>query len=274
MILRPKKKRKLVLSGSAMKYPAFVGAIKRLEEEGIDIVAIGGSSGGGLIAHAYASGYTTYNPYSLEQLVLDTLPGENDLLDYSWWPFSAPWGLIKGKKMLKLFRQVFERNFHRMKIPLFLTTTNLQLDKTAIWEAKTAFGYDAALITRTTIALPGVLAPVKIDGEYHADGGIRDNFRIDHWGHSKDVIGLRIIGKDANAVRPIKSVSDFGGAVVSSMMRAIEEKHIEDAKYARIMNIRTSIDGMNFNLTPKEALVGIQEGYECVDKYIREGFEL
>ena len=70
---------KLVLSGSGTRYSCFIGAIKRLFEEGIEIDEVCGTSGGGIIAAGLGWKYDKDNPLDsiefLEEIAFELMPG-------------------------------------------------------------------------------------------------------------------------------------------------------------------------------------------------------
>ena len=49
------KKIKVVMGGSGALYPIYLGRLVRLQEEGYEIVSVGGSSGGAIAATLWAS---------------------------------------------------------------------------------------------------------------------------------------------------------------------------------------------------------------------------
>ena len=107
------KKIKLVLSGSGTKYPCFVGAIKKLLEEGYEIEEVCGTSGGALVASGLASYYDSKNPLAtidrLEKFMIDFLPGK--LIDWNFLPFFRR-GFIGGKKILKALEENLPKSFN------------------------------------------------------------------------------------------------------------------------------------------------------------------
>ena len=55
----------LVLEGGGVRGVAHIGAIKALEENGIKIDAIGGTSAGSIVSALYAMGYTADEMFKL-----------------------------------------------------------------------------------------------------------------------------------------------------------------------------------------------------------------
>ena len=55
----------IALSGGGIRGIAHAGVLKALEDNGIKIDIIGGTSSGSMIAMLYASGYSPYNIYTL-----------------------------------------------------------------------------------------------------------------------------------------------------------------------------------------------------------------
>ena len=67
----------LALSGGGIRGIAHAGALKALEDNGIKIDAIGGSSSGALISSLYALGYSPYYIYILFKRYANDIVGMN-----------------------------------------------------------------------------------------------------------------------------------------------------------------------------------------------------
>jgi len=188
----------LVLSGGGAKGFAHVSVLKKLEEAGVRVDYIAGTSMGAIIGGLYASGYSAkeldsvLHVYDLDGLVRDDLPREvssfyqkeNDgkyaiSLPLVKRKIELPSAVSKGQNAFNIFSQLTEHvhqvdDFSELDIPFFCIATNLEtgeevvLDKGFLPEAIRASG-----------SFPGLLTPVKVDGKVLVDGGIVDNFPVE-----------------------------------------------------------------------------------------------
>ena len=188
----------LVLSGGGAKGFAHISVLKKLEEAGVRVDYIAGTSMGAIIGGLYASGYnakeldSVLRLYDLDGLVRDDLPREvssfyqkeNDgkyaiSLPLVKRKIELPSAVSKGQNAFNIFSQLTEHvhevdDFSQLDIPFFCIATNLEtgeevvLDKGFLPEAIRASG-----------SFPGLLTPVKVDGKVLVDGGIVDNFPVE-----------------------------------------------------------------------------------------------
>jgi NTE family protein len=186
----------LVLSGGGARGFAHVGVLKVLEENRVPVDYIGGASIGGLIGALYAMGKT---PAEIEVLVEDldwnklftsstsfdnlsfrrkedrrNIPGPiplrgppNDL--------KLPTAFNSGHEIGLLFDRVTlpyatVNDFSQLPIPFRTVGTNMS-DGTS--EVLKSGSLSRSL--RATMSIPGVFAPIEIDGKILADGGLVNN---------------------------------------------------------------------------------------------------
>src|SRR5947207_3053281 len=86
-----------VFEGGGVKGIALVGALKRVEEEEVRFVGVGGTSAGSMVAALYAAGYTADE---MKEILYDT--DFSKLLDPSWPKTYDLWkhkGIYKGRKL-------------------------------------------------------------------------------------------------------------------------------------------------------------------------------
>lgn len=259
---------KVVLSGSGMRYPAFVGVLRALEAYNLSPTRIAGTSGGAIVAAAYASGYGFTKDKNLADLVLSTLPLENNLLDTNWWPFSKPYGLYKGNKILSKFRDIFPDNIGHTRIPLSIVTCNLETKQPVVWDSISGGEQELAVLVRASMSIPFVFDYVKINKQIHVDGGIANNFPIDLYGSGSDVIGVKIVSKNPKK-QSISGLSDYSLAILDTMLTAHENEHIEDALFANTIFIQTDVSSLDFKLSRKQAQELMTDAYAQSHKQLR-----
>jgi NTE family protein len=151
-------------SGAALGF-SHIGVLKVLEREKIPIDMIAGSSMGALVASFYAIGKSSEE---MEAIAAAMSPAKlAALADISIFPIK---GLIKGHRLARyLSRELGHATFEQTRTPLIIVGANIHdrrirsINSGPIIEALMA-----------SIAIPGIIRPVKIDGETLIDGGILD----------------------------------------------------------------------------------------------------
>jgi len=177
----------LVLSGGGIRGIAHIGAIKAMEEYGIGISHISGTSAGAIVGALYAHGYDHKEMMSFFKRI--------QIFDIKKFAINKP-GFIDSEKYYDLFNEFFPvDNFSSLKKSLTVTATD-------ILEGKLATFNEGELIKPliASAAYPGVFAPIRIKDSYYIDGGTLDNFPVDFLTDSCE----RIIGVYVNSFKKIK----------------------------------------------------------------------
>lgn len=157
-----RKKVGLALSGGGSKGISHIGVLKVLEEHGIPIDFIAGTSMGSVIGALYSA-----NPNSkkLENLFLDEETNKS-FFDYTF----SRYGFIKGKKIENLLDSELEGSgFEDLKIPLQVTAFDIENREEVVFSKG-----DVAKAVRASISIPGIFVPVKNGKRVLVDGGVVD----------------------------------------------------------------------------------------------------
>lgn len=151
----------LALGSGAARGWAHIGVIKALEELGIKINMVAGTSIGSLVGAGYASGRLS----EMEQWVKGMNRWEVfNLLDFGF----NQGGLIGGEKVFNYAREQFgATRIEDLPITYGAVATDLYSGR-EIWLRKGDI-FNAA---RASSAMPGVLAPTAYDGRWLVDGGL------------------------------------------------------------------------------------------------------
>jgi NTE family protein len=160
----------LVLGGGAAFGLAHIGVIKVLEEEGISIDVIAGSSMGALIGGLWAIGY---NAHDLEKMAYEFKKKSNliKLMDFEF-PFS---GIIRGNAiMVWLHSKYGDRTFRDTKIPFKAVAYDLLHRRDIVIESGRIV--DAI---RKSISIPGVFRPIVTTDQLIIDGGVMNPLPTD-----------------------------------------------------------------------------------------------
>ncbi|WP_293298536.1 patatin-like phospholipase family protein [Allomuricauda sp.] len=189
----------LVLSGGGAKGLAHIGTLKVLEEAGVQIDYIGGTSMGAIVGALYASGYSAHQLDSIfkstdfTDLIQDNVPrgaktfyekedSERYALSLPFENFkvSFPQAISGGQNIYNLLVQLLfhvkdVQDFGKLPIPFLCVATNVEtgeeilLDKGYLPEAIVASG-----------TFPSLFEPAEIEGQILIDGGVVNNYPIDH----------------------------------------------------------------------------------------------
>lgn len=149
-------------SGGARGY-AHIGVIQVLEERGYEIAGIAGSSMGALVGGVWAVGKLE----EFERWARSLTPAEVfKLLDVS---FGAP-GAMRAEKVIAHVQElVGDELIENLPVPFTAVATDL-ISRREVWLQRGRID----LAIRASIALPGILTPVMLNGRLLADGGLMD----------------------------------------------------------------------------------------------------
>jgi NTE family protein len=188
----------LVLSGGGAKGFAHIGVLKVLEEAGVKIDYIGGTSMGSVIGGLYATGYNAaqidsiFQSTNFNELINDFIPRSsknfyekrNDelyalILPFNKFKVGIPEALSKGIYNFNLISSLtksvrHQRDFHKMPIPFLCIGTDIETGKQVLLNK----GNLAQAIIASS-AFPSLFSPIEIDGRLIVDGGVTNNYPID-----------------------------------------------------------------------------------------------
>ncbi|OIV43621.1 patatin [Flavobacterium johnsoniae] len=187
----------LVLSGGGAKGFAHIGVLKVLEEAGIKIDYIGGTSMGSVIGGLYASGYNAsqidsiFKKTNFDELINDYIPRssknfygkKNDELYAIVLPFSKfrvgiPEALSKGMYNYNLLSSLTRnvrhvRDFNKLPTPFLCIGTNIETGEEVLLNKG-----NLVQAMMASAAFPSLFTPVEIDGNLLVDGGVVNNYPI------------------------------------------------------------------------------------------------
>ena len=244
-----RKKVGVVLSGGGAKGMAHIKALKVIEEAGIPIDYIAGTSMGAIVGGLYAIGYT---PEQLDSMVrkqnwtfllsdrikrsamslTDRERSEKFIVSI---PFTkspkdaaSSGGIIKGQNLANLFSDLTmgyhdSINFDKLPIPFACVAANVVNGEQIIF-------HNGILSTamRASMAIPGVFTPVRQDSMVLVDGGIVNNYPADV---VKAMGADVIIGVDVqNALKKadkLNSAPDILGQIVDITCQSNHEKNVD-----------------------------------------------
>jgi NTE family protein len=149
----------LALGGGAARGFAHIGVIQVLEEAGIPVDLVAGTSAGSLVAALFAAGR---NGAALARLALAM--DESAITD---WAFPGR-GLIRGEALARYVReQTGGKPIEQLARPLGIVATDLDSGEAVLFRRG-----DVGAAVRASSAVPAIFQPVKIGTREYVDGGL------------------------------------------------------------------------------------------------------
>lgn len=275
----------LVLSGGGAKGIAHVGVLKVIEEAGVRIDYIGGSSMGAVVGALYAVGYSAdqiealLQQTDLNQLIADQYPrramsftekedaGRYALtLPFDRFRIQFPDALSRGQDVYNLLVQLLHethgiRDFDKLPIPFYCTATDIETGELTILDS----GF-LPLAINASSALPTLFAPVAVGDKLYIDGGVADNFPI---GHMQTQEVDFIIGVDVQSALIEKSQLRSAADIMLQISGFESAAQMEQKKAATDLYIHPDVSAFNLlSFEAKNTLVQI--GHEEATHYKAE----
>lgn len=209
-MVRSRPKVGLVLSGGGAKGAAHIGVLKYLEEVGIPIDYIAGTSMGSIVGGMYAMGYTpneilalissidwnrmisnevdrrkiSFNQKSEKGTLVLNIPfslksKNKESLQSKSFRNSLPNGIVSGDNLINLFNSLSvgysdSISFNNLPTPFICIATNMINGEAEV--------LDRGIFTkslRASMAIPVLFDPIKIGKSLYADGGLVENFPVE-----------------------------------------------------------------------------------------------
>lgn len=278
----------LVLSGGGAKGIAHVGIIKALEENGIPIDYVCGTSMGAIIGGLYASGYTTDEMMELllSKEFMEASTGTVDpdisylffkpdpkpsLINVSAKPQNSgqpgsilPASLISPMPMSFSFMSIFScytaqcgGNFDKLFVPFRSIASDMTNKQKKVIKSG---GVGDAI--RASMSFPVVFRPIIVDGALLYDGGIYDNYPYDVMREEfhPDIM----IGVDVHQTDTIKEFPD----ILTQMNILVMRPQDYDLPEEDGISIRVKLKGFSmFDFSKAQDIfkIGYKQGNEMMD---------
>ena len=188
----------MALAGGGLKGLAHIGALQALEELGVKIEYLSGTSSGSMFATFYAMGYKTneIKEKTMKNYKLFIKIEKNPILKAGFTYFTSGIakvdGLIPGENIEKLINEISKdkniKNMNDIKIPYAICTVDTISTKECIFLSKKYnlknndidYIYNApiAIATRASMSFPGVFTPCQYGKYNFIDGGTKDNLPV------------------------------------------------------------------------------------------------
>lgn len=155
----------LVLGGGGARGCAHIGVLRALEEMGIKVDMVGGTSSGAAVSGWIAQGN---NSEQCQKLAHEAF---HKIFDFTL-PATS---VLRGKHISQtIIKQTASWDIEDYWLPFFCVSTNMTTASQMIHRTG-----NSARAIRASVSIPGVFPPVPEDGELLVDGGVLNNLPID-----------------------------------------------------------------------------------------------
>ncbi|PSV01035.1 patatin-like phospholipase family protein [Photobacterium kishitanii] len=221
--MKHKLKTALVLSGGGIKGMAHIGVLQFLNEIGVNVNLIAGTSAGALIGALYAAGYTPMEIVS----IADEIYSEFKARPYRYTQFIHKDGLLKSELLAEILsRYIPDDKIKFSNIELLMFSTELKKGELAIFSNENNIGIARSAIA--SAAFPFVFAPIKDNGSTYSDGGMLAHFPTDIIRNEVDfVIGSYVSPVSVLDDKDLSTATSVAIRAVSLTSIALEAKNFK-----------------------------------------------
>lgn len=228
----------LSLGGGGARGYAHIGAIRELERQGFQVTAIAGTSMGAVVGALYAAGkLDDFTAWASKLTRIDVV----SLMDFS----IGKAGAIKAERIFNVIDALLGNTLiEDLPIPFTAVASDLLDNASVLFQSG-----PVSVALRASVAIPGVITPVMVDGRLLGDGGLVNPVPIEPLLRAK---ARRIIAIDlahGRMVNPFeKEISEhFLKRAINQTLASSKQKVTEVAarpnsrKLAKQLGVDTSI---------------------------------
>lgn len=250
----------IALAGGGIRGIAHAGVLKALEESGIKIDAIGGTSAGSIVATLYAMGYKPYYIYVLfkryaQKIInIGNAPIINGIGNFIKCKKIGISGLNDGTALEKMCNELASRKKVKVigdiKMPLVIPAVDIAEAKEYIFtncaprdnmKDEYITEIEIGKAVRASSSFPAVFCPCEFKNHMFMDGGALDNIPILPLKeiYNKKVIAVNFV---ADPVQPNSDVMDILMRTLDIMGNKISEKGLEQSDF--VLTVPTDRAGL------------------------------
>ena len=286
----------LVLGGGGAKGASHIGVLKYIEEMGIPVDYVAGTSMGSILGGLYAMGYSpdemqrliagiNWGEYIGNQLDRSTMSTESrkrnsttlvnvpfslsSLIDNdpnSKFINSLPSAYVNNNSLVNLFNDLCvgyqeEMDFNDMPIPFACVATNIVTGEEVVLR-----NGSVPTAMRASMAIPGVFSPVAIGDMLLVDGGLVNNFPADvlRKTGADIIIGVEVTSEKKITRDDIQSLPQLLGRLVTNSTSGKREEN------RMLCDVRIVPDIQGFGMlsfTPAAIDTLVGRGYKKAQQY-------
>ena len=274
-----------IFTGGSIRGGAYVGALRAMEELGLNNKCFVGSSVGSILASLYAIGY---NPDELEEIFNDI---NFDLFKDINFSFSKEFYISKGENFLEWLRDNIGKKYYGNKYvknesppvtfkdfkkDIAILTTDLYKTEVKVFSKQTTPDFEVAKAVRISSSMPGLLKPTEYASCLLVDGDLSRSWPI--WkivpalmDYDARILEFRLEGSKER--RNIENTADYLNSVYTTFSNFAADHVISTYKdrdkfdYIRLDAGAVNITDFNLSLDGKKELYKM--GYNTTLNYFK-----
>lgn len=269
-----------LFGGGAIRGLAYVGAVRAMEELGMEFDILGGSSVGSIIATLLACGYKSYE---LENLFMKV---NFELFKDIHFGLGKNFALSKGEIFIDWLNELISRKaegknknnltFADLKKNLIIITTNLKTFTTQEFSKFATPDFEIAKAIRISSSMPGLMPPYKYNGADLVDGDLQKAspmWRLSDRLNDSDsrILEYRLEGECSNEVKnPMSFINTIYSCVTDVATAFVSEIYGSNDRYDCVRLNTGNIFFADLNLDKDSRRKLIDSGYEQTINYFKE----
>lgn len=271
-----------LFGGGAIRGSAHAGVVRALEELGIEIDILGGSSVGSLVAALLSVGYT---PKELDDVFLSV---NFELFRDISFGFNNKFALSKGEVFLDWIRELIEKKFYGeaylknqckrvtfndISKNLVIIATNMKTFTCKEFSNYETPDFEIAMAVRISCCMPGLMRAITVDNEMLVDGDLMKGKPM--WSLSKNIqnsnnriLEVRLEGTFSGSDQsPIEYVNGMYSCMTSSETSFIKKVYGNRDNYDYLVIDTGNVVVVDFNYPTEKRQSIIDDGYKQTLEY-------
>ena len=266
-----------LFGGGAIRGLAYSGAIRAMEELGMEYDIIGGSSVGSIIAALMAVGYKSYE---IENFFMKV---NFDLFKDIHFGIGKPFALSKGEIFMDWLNELLKNKvegclgervtFRDIQKELVILTTDIRHFSPQIFSRKSTPDFEVARAIKVSSSMPGLMAPFKYDDKELVDGDLQKASPM--WRLSEEfnnsqsrILEYRLEGDyNKDEKNPISFINTIYSCVTDVATDFVTEMFGSNDRYDCVRINTGDVFFADFNLDKDSRRKLINLGYEQTMKY-------
>ncbi len=271
-----------VFGGGGIRGMAYIGAIKALEEFGIELNSIAGSSVGAVFASFIAAGYSEKE---IQEIFFDF--NINMFRDLNINLFTNDISISKGEIFLdwlreKIGKKVFAANYKNQQVRfkdieknLYILTIDINTNTPYIFSKETTPDEEIAMAVRASAGLPGLMKPINFGSNVLVDGDLIKSWPAWKIYDSLNTSDSRLLEFRLEGSRDgsnIKNPMDYLNSIINTIWYLSTENVFNDYstndRYDYIVVDAKDLILFDFNINNNVKSDLIDKGYKTTKEYL------
>ncbi len=263
----------IMFIGGGSRYPAFIGALKAVEELRIPVGRVIGASSGSAVAALYAAGLS---PDEIHRLSLETDIGA--FRDFSARGAMAGMGVCRGDALEQWLDEKLDgkRLGDGFRFPLGIVATDILNHTAQMLSGENYPDLKVSAAVRFSMGIPLVFAWKKFShrGRDHVfiDGSLMAGIIENQISDTGRTLTIKTFAKRSvtRPSAPVLSLRRYGSDLLSIFYGAMDREFLKGGRWKDTITVHCgSISPLTFSLSATEKEFLFEQGYHQVAKYLR-----